>query len=487
MKAGSVAVIGAGIAGIAVSIRLALKGYKVDVFEANSTPGGKIQEFYLHDYRFDAGPSLFTMPELVEELYQLAGLKMQDFIPYKKLDIVTRYFYSDKTVIEGYADPELFAKEIAEQTKEEKQTILSYLKESERYYKITSQPFLFQSLHKLSNYIKKGTLSSMAKLPSLPLFSSMHHKNKQWFSDPRVIQLFDRFATYNGSNPYIAPALLNVIPHLEHNKGAFYPEHGIYSIVTGLTDLAKKQGVNFNFNTTVEEIIYRDKKIKGIRINGTEHNYDMVISNMDVVPTYEKLLKHIKKPKIYTDQPRSSSALIFYWAIEDVFPELDLHNILFSDNYKEEFQSIFNNFNVSDDPTVYIYISSKFRKQDAPEGSENWFVMINVPPDEGQDWEIIINSTRESILKKVEKILKKDIRNSIKAEKILNPKLIEHNTSSYKGALYGNSSNNIFSAFLRHPNFSSKIKGLYFCGGSVHPGGGIPLCLASAKIVSDLV
>ena len=206
---------------------------------------------------------------------------------------------------------------------------------------------------------------------------------------------------------------------------------------------------------------------------------------MDIFFTYKKLLKEFDMPKRVSKSERSSSALIFYWGVKRSFPQLDLHNILFSDDYRDEFESIFKNREVSNDPTVYINITSKDVPNDAPKNCENWFVMINAPYDSEQSWKDITLSLRKIIIQKINAILKTDIEKYIQAEKIYTPQTIETKTQSYKGALYGTSSNSMLSAFLRHPNFSKDIKNLYFCGGSVHPGGGIPLCLLSAKIVSD--
>jgi phytoene dehydrogenase-like protein len=178
--------------------------------------------------------------------------------------------------------------------------------------------------------------------------------------------------------------------------------------------------------------------------------------------------------------------MIFYWGIKKQFQQLDLHNIFFSADYKTEFEHIFQNHSVSEDPTVYIHVSSKYIKEDAPENSENWFVMVNVPSNSGQNWEELRASIRASILKKLSKLLAIDIESLIEEEDYLDPIRIEERTSSHSGALYGASSNNRMAAFFRHPNFS-KVKGLYFVGGSVHPGGGIPLCLLSAKIaIADI-
>jgi len=235
----------------------------------------------------------------------------------------------------------------------------------------------------------------------------------------------------------------------------------------------------------VEEILHRSNKVTGIKVKGESIPAAYVISNMDVWFTYNQLLKDVKKPEKVLKQERSSSALIFYWGIKKTFPVLDLHNIFFSEDYEKEFSAIWEGKTIDNDPTVYVNITSKFCPADAPAGAENWFVMINVPANVGQDWDALITQARTDIIKKLSRILKEDIGSLIVCEEIMDPRTIESKTFSYQGSLYGTSSNGKFAAFLRHSNFSTHIDGLYFAGGSVHPGGGIPLALLSAKIIDD--
>jgi phytoene dehydrogenase-like protein len=251
--------------------------------------------------------------------------------------------------------------------------------------------------------------------------------------------------------------------------------------------LAKDIGVTFCFSTPVREILVANKKVKGIRTDNENHIFDVVISNMDVYNSYSKLLPTIKKPLKLLSQPKSSSGIIFYWGIKHDFQNLGLHNIFFSENYEDEFDTIFSKKTIYNDPTIYVNITSKHTAADAPQGCENWFAFINTPNNSGQDWDQLVNEARELMIKKLNRILKTDIRSLIECELVFDPRVIESRTSSAFGAIYGNASNNKFSAFLRHPNFSKEIDGLYFCGGSVHPGPSIPLCLLSAKITTELV
>ena len=482
-----VIVIGSGIAGLAVSIRLALKGYNVQVFEQNSYPGGKLSSFSIKDYRFDAGPSLFTMPHLVTELFKLAGEDVKNYFEFSKKEIACNYFWQDGTSFTAYGERKKFLKEVEKIFDEPQYNVDQYLKKAKKKYDLTSSLFLEQSLHKLKTFISLDTLKALFQLKTFELQKSLHQANTQSFSSPHLIQLFDRYATYNGSDPYQTSGIMTLIQHLESAYGTFVPKKGMVSITESLFGLAKRLGVKFSFETGVKEIKVKLGVVSGIKTNSGSFSSDYVISNMDVFHTYKKLLPNEIPPINRLKQERSSSAVIFYWGIKQSFPDLDLHNIFFSKNYKKEFQAIFKDKTVSEDPTIYINITSKEVDGDAPKGCENWFIMINTPADHGQDWTQIVNRLRSHIITNISKRLNVDLKNLIVCEEVLTPPDIESKTQSYMGALYGASSNDTMAAFLRHPNFSNRIKNLYFCGGSVHPGGGIPLCLLSAKIVDELI
>ncbi len=484
-----VIIIGAGIAGIATAIRLAVKGYDVQVFEANNYPGGKLSQIEQNGYRFDAGPSLFTMPQYVDELFELAGHDPRKEFNYQKLDAICNYFYPDGTTFTAFADEDKLAAQIARYTNDNAASVKRYFKNSAAIYSVTDHVFLQRSLHRFKTFLRWDTLKSILRLPQIDAFRSMHQANQSFFADKHMVQYFDRYATYNGSNPYQAPATLNVIPHLEQHFGAYFPDKGMYSITTTLVKLAESLGVQFSYDSPVEEIVLEKQKAKSIKLKGETISADIIVSNMDVWFTYHKLLKAHPElhPKRILQQERSSSALIFYWGIKKQFKQLDLHNIFFSAGYEAEFDAIWKQKTISADPTVYLNISSKLKPDDAPAGCENWFVMINVPANVGQDWDTLITEARQNIIAKLNKALNTNLTELIETEAILDPRSIESKTSSYQGSLYGTSSNGQFAAFLRHANRSSKLSNLYFCGGSVHPGGGIPLSLLSAKIVGDWV
>lgn len=475
------AVIGAGIAGLAAAIRLANKGIETHVFEANAFPGGKINSRSDKGYRFDQGPSLLTCPEYLEDLYRICG---KDFSTFKmaELNLSFKYFFNDGTQIELGSDRTKVVSEIAQKLGEDAHKVARYLNKAEKNYALISPLFIEKSLHRWTGLFGSKLIKALAHLPSYKLFSTMNDENAKAFQNERTVQIFNRFAQYNGSHPYKAPAMLNMISHLEINTPPFLPQKGMIQITESLMELAESQGVIFHFNEKVEEILIEDKKIRGIRTSEQKYACDFVISNMDVSFTYERLMPQIARPEKILNQEKSSSVLAFHWGIKRTFDSLHVHNMIFSDNDQGEFDEVFEDKTISNDPSFYVYISSKAIPSDAPAGCENWFVLINAPIENGQDWDREIKEKRAFVIQKMSALLGENIENLIETESTLDPRDIEKRYSGKQGSIYGNASNNRFSAFYRHPNYSKKVKGLYFAGVSVHPGGGIPLALNSANI-----
>jgi phytoene desaturase len=480
-------VIGSGIAGLAIATRLAVQGYQVDVYETNSHPGGKLDLIELNGFRFDAGPSLFTQPENVEDLFLEAGEPIEKYFNYSEVDIVCNYFFESGKRLKTYADREKLKAEFANVLNEDPETIENYLNKADDLYRNIGHLFLHKPLQRKETWFNRSILSAIKALRWPYLFSSLHKYNQSEFKNKETVQLFNRFATYNGSNPYKAPAMLSVIPHLEQNQGTYYPKGGMISITNALYQLALKKGVKFHFNQKVTKINYKNDSISGIEVNGKSIDANLVVSNGDVYHTFQKLLGIQKRAATLEKMERSSSAIIFYWGIQKDHSELGLHNILFSANYEAEFDCLFNSKSMYEDPTIYINITSKMEKGMCPEGTENWFVMINAPADYGQDWETLVSDTRKRVIDKINRNLNTNIEEHLVAEKVMDPTGIKAKTETYRGSLYGTSSNSKFAAFFRPSNEFRSIKGLYFCGGTVHPGGGIPLCMNSAKITAELI
>lgn len=490
MKAKRCAIIGAGLGGLSAAIRIASLGIQVDVFEQSSSAGGKAAEISANGFRFDCGPSVLTMPFIIENLFKEAGDDLGKYCTIEPLERHCRYYYSDGTIINAHRDTDRFASKISAQTTDSASSVIRYLEYTKSIYDLTAQIFLFRDFHEWRDILDlPGSWKTLLQLNKIDSLRTVHRANASFFKDPRTIQLFDRYATYNGSDPYQAPATLNIIPHVEYNMGSYMIRQGIHALPSSLASLAQARGVTFYFNTRVTAIVTAGANVTGIRIGTEFRPYDIVISNADVTVTYRDLLQGItcRAAKRYHRLEPSTSALVFYWGVKGLHPELGIHSILFSNNYHSEFTDIFTSHRCPIEPTIYIYISSRYKPDDAPRGYENWFVMVNAPHDMNQDWSAEVARLRERVLAVLQHRLNIDLKSKITFEEVCTPPDIESKTSSLHGSLYGISSNSRSAAFLRHRIRSRDISGLFFCGGSAHPGGGIPLVVLSGMIAGDLI
>ena len=208
--------------------------------------------------------SLFTLPDLVEELYVLAGEEMKTSIRYQKLDLITRYFYEDGTVLNAFGDPEMFMEEAEKVFKEPAMAVRNHLERSRKIYELTSELFIFNNFYRFGTFMSQKFIKAFLQIWKLDSLVTMHDTNSKRFNSTHLVQMFDRYATYNGSDPYRAPGTLNVISHLEHNLGAFFPEKGMYSLATGLKELADNLGVIFHFNQPVEKVVMDKRVVQGV-------------------------------------------------------------------------------------------------------------------------------------------------------------------------------------------------------------------------------
>jgi len=511
MASRNAAVIGAGLAGLSCALRLAHAGWRVDLYDQRRRPGGKAYQMAADGFRFDTGPSLFTMPQVFGQLFDEVGERMADHLRLVPLAPLCTYFFADGTRLESSDDARRFGAEIEGATGDTSESLERYLRHCKRIYDVAADLFLWKSLREPSTYLSGSVLRALPRLWRLDALRTMDEANRSFFRDPRVVQLFNRYATYNGSSPFRVPATLAIIPHVEYGFGGYAVQGGIYAIPSALARLAAARGVRFFQGTRVSGVSRESDgrgggahirgagrrgcgrrergRVRGIVVDGEARPYDVVVSNADLLRTYEDLLdeREDRWPRRYRRLEPSSSGLVFLWGMRGGFPELGVHNIIFSADYRREFDDIFSSKTCPEEPTVYVNITSRVDAEDAPAGCENWFVLVNAPALAGQDWAGEVARTRSAVLRRLEGVMGRPVARAVVLERVLTPEDIERDTGSSGGSLYGISSNTRLAAFLRHPNRVRRIPGLYFCGGSVHPGGGMPLAVLSGKIASDLV
>lgn len=479
-------ILGGGPSGIASALRMRKKGHQVLLIEKNEKVGGKLDFFEWEGFRWDKGPSLFTLPKLVDELFELFNKNAKDYFDYHSLDENCRYHFPDGTHFIFYKSADKRKQALAEHFNEvEVEAVENYLKHIGKTYQSIGDLFIAAPKRGFKEMLAPDVLKQYPKFLSGQMLFSLNRYNEKMLKHPKLVQLFNRFGTYNGSNPYEMSGLYSMIPHLELNVGTYFPKGGMRAIVDSLARLMKEEGVDVLLN---EEEVSLEKTNSGYVTQTSQGPIESenFICAIDHINFYKHVFQDDKMVQKHIKEERSTSAVVFYWAVKGDFPQVGLHNILFSANYKEEFDHLFHLKKFYKDPTIYIHNSSAVEKKDAPENGQNWFVMINAPAGV-QPTEEELSNLRETMKARIQKHLGIDLSGKILHEERWDMERIEQKTGSFTGSLYGAAFNSKTASFTRHGNKSKKYPNMYFVGGSVHPGGGIPLVLKSAKIVDELI
>lgn len=487
-----VVVIGAGIGGLVAASLMAAKGHQVQLFEAGSLPGGKMSEIRLGEYRFDTGPSLFTMPFILEKVFKECGKTMADYVTYSALDPLCRYIYPDGTRFDNSPDLSKTLSQLQQFAPEDALNYVSFLGKSAEIYKKTADAFLFNPLAEWSDFKSLN----FKDLLSINAFSTVSEVIDKTFQTEYLRNFFKRFATYNGSSPYKAPATLNVIPFVELAQGGFYIHGGLFSLAKALEKLATDLGVSIQYNQVVSQIEIKNKKAVGISIGeGDAKRFiksDCVISNADSVFTYTRLVSNAvisdSEKKRFKQLEPSCSGFVMLLGVNRKYSILKHHNIFFSADYKREFEDIFTHKTTSADPTIYIADTSFAEDGHAPQGHSNLFILVNAPyTHKSLDWNREKDRYASLIIQKLKANGLVDLDKHIVEQEMITPDDFESRFRTNRGSIYGISSNSRYAAFLRPRNRSPFAKNLYVVGGGTHPGGGIPLVSLSALHAVTLI
>ncbi len=486
MKNSPILILGAGIGGLSAAIHLAAKGYCVTVLEQNPAVGGKMAEITENGFRWDTGPSVITMRGVFEDLFRAAGRHLEDYLTLLPVEPLTRYFWPDGTTLDLSRDLTRTAAQINALEPRDLEGYLDFLAEAARLHRITGPVFTDGPPPSLES-LKRVTLKDAL---SVDVVRTLQQSIERRVRHPHLRQLLGRFATYVGASPYLAPATLGVIAHVELTEGVWYPQGGIYQIARAYEKLALELGVEIRLNTRIREICAHGEQVSVVILeNGEILPAQTILSNLDVTSTYGLIQSEWARLKLASLMKRdvSCSGMALLLGVEGAFPELAHHNIFFSSDYRREFEQIFSERVLPDDPTLYLCVTSKTDPSHAPAGCENWFVMVNAPPltpgpsPEGRGGAEVT----EMLLDRLARV-GLDARSKIRSQRLLTPLDIQKNTGAFRGALYGVSFNDRFAPFKR-PHNRSEFKGLYFAGGTTHPGGGVPLVTLSGKLAAELI
>ncbi len=483
-----IVVVGGGIGGLSAAIHLAAAGRKVIIFEKNAAVGGKMSQFEDQGFRWDAGPSVITMRPVFENLWRTAGRRLEDDLTLLPVAPLTRYFYRDGVVLDMQRDAAEMDSAIHAIEPADVAGYREFLAYAAEIHRITAPIFIESGPPSLASFRRASPLDFLRIDPWLTLDQAIGRRVRS----PHMRKLLGRFATYVGASPYKAPAALAVVAHVELAGGVWYPQGGVYRIAEAMRALALACGVTICTHSPVARILVKENRAAGVLLaDGSVVEAAAVLSNVDVATTYHRLLPPTAAVNRTAGRlartDTSCSGFVLMLGVEGRHPELAHHNIFFSEDYRREFDDIFSRSIPPGDPTLYVAITSKTDKEHAPANCENWFVLVNAPASGPEyDWEAHAGAYRARVLATLARA-GYPLEERIRTERILTPIDLQQMSGAWRGALYGISSNGALNAFRRPNNRCSDIDGLYFAGGTTHPGGGVPMVTLSGRVAASMI
>ena len=484
-----VIVIGAGLGGLSAAISLAANGYSVHVFEKNDKVGGKLNVLKKDGFSFDMGPSILTLPHYFRRLWTRAGRRMEEDVTIETVTPHWRNFFEDGTVIDLHMDPSEMKKELLKLGDPElEKRFFEFMKYSAEQYDLIEDGYFEKGLDTKKDFI---SFYNWKKILKIDYWTTMHRRVKKRLKNPHLIDIMDYFIKYVGSSALKAPAFMNLMPTIQFRYDLWYVNGGMYNLALGMENLAKSLGITINLNSEVSEIEKEENQILGIRlVDGSFHASDILVSNMEVIPAYERLLKEDDEfmNKLKPFEP-ACSGLVLHIGTDRPFPQLAHHNFFFARDQERHFQSVFEEGKIPEDPTLYVVAPSRTDPSVCPEGCDNIKVLPHIPylKKQGNPSREDYLALRGRILEKMERTGLKGLRESIITEDMWTPVDIEKHYYSNGGSIYGVVSDRKKNFALKCPKKSTKYRNLFFVGGSVNPGGGMPMVVLSGQNVADMI
>ncbi|MBK8304248.1 MAG: phytoene desaturase [Chloracidobacterium sp.] len=479
-----VVIIGAGIGGLGAAGLFARKGYEVTVVEKNANLGGRANIFEHDGFKFDMGPSWYLAPDIFEHYFNLVGERVEDHLELKRLSPSYRIFFrnnGDPLDINSDIEKDTATFEAIEPGAGEK--LRAYLKQSKYQYEVATQSFMFKNYDRIWDFFNKRVMTEGQKLS---VFSTMHRFVSKFFTSKKLQQVMEYTMVFLGTSPYEAPALYNLMSHMDFNQGVFYPQGGFYELIKALANIAEKNGAVLRTDSAVEKIIVRDKKAVGVRLDGGEFiEADLVISNADMWFTETKLLDEqfqTHREKYWQKRTMAPSAFIMYLGVSEKLPSLVHHNLLFSEDWRKNFDEIYKDPCLPDEPSLYVCAPSVTDPSVAPEGKENLFVLVPI----ASDLEITVEQKEiyaDGVLALMEQEMNlPNLREKIEYKRIYTVENFAADYNAFKGSALGLAHTLRQTAIFRPKNKSKKVENLFYVGAGTNPGIGTQICLISAEL-----
>ena len=489
----SVLVIGAGLGGLAAAVSLRAEGFDVQIVEKNAQIGGKLNFKEIEGFGFDLGPSIFTLPHLFQSLFERAGRNMEDYLELESVSPHWRNFFEDGTTLDLEEDPDLMRAELGKLAGDKElhwRQFQEFMTYARAQYKLVDDGYFSKGLDNVWEFIRHYGWRK--------LLFQMDHRNSMagsiatHFDDEYLRRIFEYFIKYVGSSAHDAPGYMNMMPVIQFDYGLWYVKGGMYNLARGLERLVREIGIGLRLREEVCSINRTGgRSVSGVTLKGGEElSADYVVCNMEVLPAYRRLLS--EPPAFMRKLERfrpACSGLVLHLGTDRIYPELAHHNFFYSQKQSAHFNSVFREGKLPQDPTIYLVAPTRTDPSKAPEGHDNLKILPHIPPIDPENPHTMDEylGLKDRVIDKLERMGLENLRKHIVVEDLLTPIDIEELYNSNQGSIYGVVTDWKLNKGFKAPKQSSKYRNLFFTGGSVNPGGGMPMAILCGQKVSDRV
>ncbi|GMU53783.1 MAG: phytoene desaturase [Candidatus Xenobia bacterium] len=490
-----VGIIGSGLAGLSAACTLAARGHQVTVFEKNDWLGGKAAVLEKDGFRFDMGPTILTLPEVIFRIFREANRKVESYLDLVRLDPQWRCFFDDGSVLDLVEDTESMGQRIQQFSGPLDQAgFRRFMVHARELHDISRRYFFYKPVSSVGDIMKSrgvglGPLKDLTRMrPGQTVFQTV----RSYIKDPRVAQMLDHFTQYVGSSPDASPAVLCGIAHMQTGEGVWYPMGGTRAVPVALEKLGRELGVEYRTGVRIERFEVSGNQVQAlVTEQGERHEFDALVSNMDAVRTYRELAggESAKKFERLRKYEPACSGVVFYWGLKKQYPQFLHHDFVFSRDPEEEFEAIYRKGEPAPDPSLYLAVTTRTEPATAPPGCESFYCLVHTPylrPH--HDWSKMLPEYRKVILQKLARCAgARDLEENIVVEEVLTPQGIHDRYAVLNGAIYGLASHGRLNGAFKPHNRSPFLKNLYLAGGAAHPGPGMPMVMMSGWIAADVL
>ncbi len=484
-----VIIIGAGIGGIATSIYLAQKGYSVRIFEKNKFAGGRCGAMTIEGHRFDTGATLLMMREVYETTYKNFGKKLDEELELYRMDPIYRIYFPDGNDLMFTSDLARMREQLESFEPGSFEQFIKYMGVGMKAYRIGMKHIINRNY---SHFLQFFNLQNLYVLHQVKALKNHYRYTGKFFRHPLLRAAFTFQNIYVGQNPYKASAVFSMLPFLELTEGVWFPKGGMSQVTKNLLDIAIAEGVKIDYNAPVMEIKLNGKLAEGVIMeDGNYHKADIIVNNADLPYAYSVLIDDHRMRRKMKGMKYACSAIVFHWAMDKTFEQLEQHNVFVAKNLKQGLRAIFEGGEMPDDFSFYIHSPGKTDKTVAPEGQDSVSVIVpvaNMDLHTYEDMEGLKSKLKQIIFERLKKEGIPDFESHIIFENIFTQQSWKDIFNLYHGATFGSLSHNLFQmGYMRPHNQHRKYKNLFFVGGSTHPGNGAPMALISARLTSEKI